>query len=606
MISMKKQIREILRRIFFRSSRNMAKAHKDGLSLLLRIALARRWLVFGVISTSLIGSAFEGVSLLLLAAVAKGITGVMTTTSGAESLSQQIPIQLVQEWFNGLESKQIFLILILTAVLSQLIKSAVTYQNAVYGIILKRKASQTLQERITKQVTSLSFEKVTQFSVGLLSEKIRFGDELSNLILLSNRVILAVLMITVYVATMAYLSIPLTLLAVILGIVLIISLSFITRRLRQLGNRWTSTQLELVHKTIDYFSAPRLLRVFGSTKFAEQRVNKEREQNLEIGQKSAIINAAISPAVEAITMVGAGIFMIGGFWLSGEAYLEIIPAIMLFLLILNRLMPQVQIISKARVQVAWRLKMLEEVVEFLSIERKKQESMQSIRANLRGPSVSLIEFEGVSFHYNDSDRMILHNVNISIPAGTLLGIVGLSGSGKSTFVDILLGLLNPTNGKILVDGKSLDMIPHEHWVQRIGVVDQEALMLNTTIAENIRFGRKATQEMIRRAAKLAHADSFIAKLDDGLDTVVGDRGDFLSGGQRQRIAIARALLMNPEILVMDEATSALDLETERNVESTIMELKGKKTIFWISHSPSIKKQADQVIKLDSGCVIAER
>jgi ABC-type multidrug transport system fused ATPase/permease subunit len=185
-----------------------------------------------------------------------------------------------------------------------------------------------------------------------------------------------------------------------------------------------------------------------------------------------------------------------------------------------------------------------------------------------------------------------------------VAIVGASGAGKSTVVDLILQLYLPSSGKIMVDGVDLAGLDIKDWRRSIGVVDQDVFLLNASIEENISFGRRDKNfDSIRSAAKVAHADEFVKNLRDGYHTIVGDRGHKLSGGEQQRLALARAVLREPDILILDEATSALDTVSERLIQRAIEDMHKKATIVVIAHRLATVVNADKIIVLDNGRVV---
>ena len=200
------------------------------------------------------------------------------------------------------------------------------------------------------------------------------------------------------------------------------------------------------------------------------------------------------------------------------------------------------------------------------------------------PLRSEIELRGVSFDYADEARPVLREVNLHIPAGTMVALVGESGGGKSTLTKLLPRFHDPVAGAVLWDGVDLRDVTISSLRHQIGLVTQETVLFNDTVRHNISYGRpNASEEQIKEAARIAFADDFIAELPHGYDTIVGERGIFLSGGQRQRLAIARALLMDAPVLILDEATSALDAESERLVQRAIGNLVRDRTTVVIAH-----------------------
>ena len=215
-----------------------------------------------------------------------------------------------------------------------------------------------------------------------------------------------------------------------------------------------------------------------------------------------------------------------------------------------------------------------------------------------------IEYKNVSFKYPSRDAMVLKNINLTVKKSNVLAIVGMSGAGKSTLVDLLFKFFIVTEGEILIDGENINDLNSHSLRSNIALVTQETFLFNDTILANIQFGRPAaTREEVMDAAQAAHVDIFVRNLDDGYDTVIGERGVMLSGGQRQRIAIARAILRNAPILVLDEATSALDSESEKLVQDALHRLMEHRTTFVIAHRLSTIKTADRIVVMEQGEII---
>ena len=210
----------------------------------------------------------------------------------------------------------------------------------------------------------------------------------------------------------------------------------------------------------------------------------------------------------------------------------------------------------------------------------------------------------MTFGFGEEGEKVIDDVSLHVPAGEVLAIVGQSGAGKTTMVDLLLGLYSPHSGRILVDGRDLSEINLTSWRDQIGVVDQDVFLLNATIRENIAFGKlDASEDEIIQAARAAYAEDFILNTPGGYDTLIGERGFGLSGGQKQRLAFARAIVRKPQLLILDEATSALDSESERLIQQTVLEQSGLRTVVIIAHRLSTLAHADQIIVLDSGKVV---
>ena len=213
-----------------------------------------------------------------------------------------------------------------------------------------------------------------------------------------------------------------------------------------------------------------------------------------------------------------------------------------------------------------------------------------------------IEYRDVSFAYQE--KQVLKNVSLTIPKGSTVALVGQSGSGKTTFVDLLPRFYDVQEGQILIDGQDIRDLKLHDLRDLMGNVNQEAILFNDTIFNNIAFGvENPTREQVEYAAKVANAHDFIMETENGYDTVIGDRGSKLSGGQRQRLSIARAILKNPPILILDEATSALDTESERLVQDALEKLMLNRTSLVIAHRLSTIKNAGFICVLHKGRIV---
>ena len=254
-------------------------------------------------------------------------------------------------------------------------------------------------------------------------------------------------------------------------------------------------------------------------------------------------------------------------------------------------------------------KLLEDIEMFEEDEKK----YLSYRKNNSNKTVKVlnfndkIELKDITYNYQNSDKLILDKANMIIPVGKSIGIVGASGSGKTTAVDILLGLLLANEGEVLADGVNV-MEHYSEWLSNIGYIPQSIFMLDDDIKSNVAFGVKKedqNEERVWEALREAQLEDFVRGLKDGIHTQIGERGMRLSGGQKQRIGIARALYSNPAVLVFDEATSALDSETEAAVMSSINGLHGKKSMIIIAHRLQTIKECDMVYRVGDGKIVEE-
>ena len=213
--------------------------------------------------------------------------------------------------------------------------------------------------------------------------------------------------------------------------------------------------------------------------------------------------------------------------------------------------------------------------------------------------------ENISFTYHGANRKALDNISLTIPRGRTFGIIGTSGAGKSTLVDIIIGILQPSSGRLLLDGQELSTSNLKAWQALIGYVPQTPYIAPASLAENVAIGIKTEEinhDKVLQCCRMAAMEDFLHQLPDGLDSFIGERGVKLSGGQRQRVAIARALYHDPEVIIFDEATSALDSKNEESIQQTIYSLKNKMTLIIIAHRLSTVEDCDEIIWLENGTI----
>jgi ATP-binding cassette, subfamily B, bacterial PglK len=311
------------------------------------------------------------------------------------------------------------------------------------------------------------------------------------------------------------------------------------------------------------------------------------------------------PVVETTAVIA--MMMIAGLMVwQGRPMGAIIPILTLFAMATVRLMPAVQQVSSMYTNLRYNLvsvdpiyddlKELEEHNRKFLIDRQSKKQLQLNHS---------IRVKDLSYSYPETDEQALHGVSFEILKGRAVAFVGSSGAGKTTLVDLLLGLLEPSGGEILVDGSNI-CENLSAWQRNIGYIPQSIYLADDTLRSNIAFGlpeKEIDDEKIRRAVESAQLADLLERLPDGLDTAIGEHGTRLSGGQRQRVGIARALYHNPQVLVMDEATSALDNITERHITEAIERLKGERTVIMIAHRLTTVRNCDELFLMSNGRIV---
>jgi subfamily B ATP-binding cassette protein MsbA len=305
-----------------------------------------------------------------------------------------------------------------------------------------------------------------------------------------------------------------------------------------------------------------------------------------------------SPVSEFLGISIAAVVLFYGGWLNLHGNLGMTwPQFIVYIMFYWKVLEPAKAIAKSYALVQKGLVSSERI--FVILDTRDQ----IVDGNVDGvPFREEVSFDHVTFSYEDEP--VLRDICLRIPKGKTVAVVGPSGAGKSTMADLLPRFYDVTAGSICIDGKDIRTFTLESLTSMMGIVPQEPVLFNGTVHENIAFAKPAaSREEVAAAARVAHADEFIAQLPHGYDTNIGDRGAKLSGGQRQRIAIARAVLKNPPILILDEATSALDTESERLVQDALTRLMGGRTSLVIAHRLSTIRHADEIYVIQDGCIV---
>lgn len=351
----------------------------------------------------------------------------------------------------------------------------------------------------------------------------------------------------------------------------------------------------------EFLSGFRQIITFNSAKWWLDRFDRENRILRELITKDMAWSAVPRPTMEI-----AGIVLMLGFILilwatSSNGLTDSLPTVGVFAVALTQMMPPLGAIGGTRIQMMGALPNAEIAYQTLTGPMPMRKEGRKLVESFN----KALAFENVSFAHKNRP-LLFNGVDLIFEKGTSTAIVGPSGVGKTTIINLILGLFEPTDGRITVDGVSLQDFKQGSWLSRIGFVSQDPFIYNSSIADNIQFGRDThSVESIIEAAKTANAHGFISELPQGYDTVVGDRGVRLSGGQQQRLAIARAVLNSPDILIFDEATSSLDSISERLVQEAIEGVSIDRTVIMIAHRLSTIRNADKIIVLNEGQVMEQ-
>ncbi len=375
----------------------------------------------------------------------------------------------------------------------------------------------------------------------------------------------------------------------------------IADRLKKYSTQFQEKMSEITSLLDESITGVRVIKAFKMEKHEIEKFESHTGKLYRVFVRLLRIRSISSPLSEYFGILIAVIVLwFGGLGIINQTSPMTAGQFIFYLTILISMLQPIKMMTQVFNTIKEGMAAGERVFGILDIKPRIFDSVNAV--DIKSFNDSLV-FENVSFKYDTSD-LVLKNVNISVKKGEIIAIVGPSGSGKSTLVDLVPRFYDPHEGKITIDGINLKEVKQEYLRDLMGIVTQETILFNDSVAANIGYGVKDVLiENIIEAAKIANAHNFIIKLQDGYDTMIGDRGIKLSGGERQRLSIARAVLKNPPILILDEATSALDPESEMLVQEALERLMKNRTSFVIAHRFSTIQNADRIIVMQKGKIV---
>ena len=397
------------------------------------------------------------------------------------------------------------------------------------------------------------------------------------------------------------------------GIVLLIELMIINKIIKPILHRQGQINLQntssFLGNIIQSIESIKEIKVFHTEGYFIERNKKNVAAVSSAEQFYKTLNTVPKLAIESITFGSLSIALAILVYLGADIKV-FIPVLSAFAVAAVKLLPSLNKISANLTNISYYAANLDNVINIINSNDTNSSQVQPIN---KKSTVNLefnhkIECKDIYFKYDGSEKNIFDGINIDISVNSSVGIIGESGQGKTTLVDLLTGLLTPNQGSVLCDGINIRE-NYSSWLSLIGYIPQNTILVNDTITSNVAFGVDSAEidkDRVISALKDAQIYDFVSGMKDGLDTTIGDRGMKLSGGQRQRIGIARALYKNPKILIFDEATSALDSETEKEVMKSINSLMNKKTIIIISHRLSTLEKCDIIYKVSDGKIFQEK
>jgi len=420
-----------------------------------------------------------------------------------------------------------------------------------------------------------------------------------------------------YLVMLFVISVKLTLFSMLIIPISAFVISRIVKRLKEQAAESQQTYSNMISNLDEALSGIKIIKAFNAVSFIKNRFDHENQEYSRITRSMAKRQQLASPVSEFLgVLMVAGIVLYGGSLIISGTGTLVASDFIVYIALFSQVMRPAKAISDSFSNIHSGIAAGERVLALIDEKPAITDAPDAITIREFNDSV---KFQNVSFAYKDKplvnkdgsitesvDKYVLKDLNITIPKGKTVALVGPSGGGKSTLMDLLPRFIEPQSGLISIDDVDIKAVTAESLRSLMGVVNQESILFNDTIFNNIAFGKTGvTQEQVEAAARIANAHNFIMETDRGYETNTGDRGTKLSGGQRQRICIARAVLNNPPIMLLDEATSALDTESEKLVQDALNNLMKNRTSLIIAHRLSTIQNADIIIVLEKGCVVEQ-
>lgn len=556
-----------------------------------------------IVFLMVIGAGMEMLSVSLIMPVISAVTE-------PEKINSSQLMQLLWKISNSSTTEEFIKWILLILAAAFILKNAFLY----FEYYIQTLFSTRCKLRIQKKLVDKYLHRPYEFYVNVSSAEVLrviFSDVggtfqvINNILLLMTEMIVAVGLVSTIIIISPLMAL---LLVICLGTLSVFLVNILKPYMRRVGETWQKNYALANKWILQAINGVKEIKVTGKEDFFQDKYDEYATQAVIAEKKNTLVSNAPRMLLETVSV--SGILLVLYILLCmGNSLESLIPQLSALVVAAVRLLPSVNRINTSFNTISYQSAAVDKTIDNLNEVEKWSSSYW--KNNCTEKDIELVKeckLENITFKYENSEKEILCNANMSIPMGKSIGVIGTSGAGKTTAIDILLGILVPEKGEVLADGVNIANNMGA-WHKKIGYIPQMISLLDDTVRANIAFGQEEQNiddSAIWRALEEAQIKDMVDEMPQKLDTVIGERGLRLSGGQRQRLGIARALYLNPPILVFDEATSALDNDTEKAIMDAINKLHGKKTMVIIAHRLQTIEKCDIVYKVDNGKIERER
>ena len=520
----------------------------------------------------------------------------MGLASGGTAVSAYLVEPVLNKIFVEKNEKLLY-ILPCAIIAIYVIKNIGTFMQAYFTAYIGQDTIRRFREKMVANLLNLDMDFFNEFRTGELISRTtndidRIRSIVSSMIPELTREFITIIGL---LCVVVYQSPKLAFFALVVMPVAIYPISRLAKRMKKISKQSQEKTSDITSALSEIFTNIEIIKANNAQEYEHSRFVDENNKFFRLNLKSVKIEQLVSPLMETIGSIGvAAVIIIGGKdvidgHINMGAFFSFLTALFMLYTPLKRI---VNIYNKMQDAIAASERTFFLMDKVSQIKDGQKELNEEI---------NLIKFKGVRLSYGDKE--VLKGINLEANKSEFIALVGSSGGGKSSLMNLLMRFYDVNGGEILINGTNLKDIKIHSLRQNIGLVTQRVYIFNDTVAKNVAYGREFNEDAVINALKLANAYEFVSKLDNGINTILNEFGTNLSGGQRQRIAIARALYQNPQILIFDEATSALDNESEKEITKAINNLRSKKIIFVIAHRLSTVENADKIAVLSDGKII---